>query len=149
MKGKDLFHFLLSLVLVFLIFPSPSYARIKLVALPDRGTTTIRLDNPLATLIQEERILTLQKGINKVDFSWKGVHLDEDSIRMTVLSHPYKATLLGISYPPDESALVPDQRGQCAHRESIEICAARDRDNGFEESTGTSARDSADPLLDR
>ena len=106
MKGKDLFHFLLSLVLVFLIFPSPSYARIKLVALPDRGATTIRLDNPLATLIQEERILTLQKGINKVDFSWKGVHLDEDSIRMTVLSHPYKATLLGISYPPDESALV-------------------------------------------
>ncbi len=48
-------------------------ARIKLVALPERAATVIRLDNPNATLIEEERVLTLQKGLNKVDFSWKGV----------------------------------------------------------------------------
>ena len=29
-------------------------ARIKLVALPERGATVIRLDNPAATLIEEE-----------------------------------------------------------------------------------------------
>lgn len=57
----------------FLILALPVQARIKLVALPERGKTNIRLDNPQATLIEEERVLTLQKGLNKVDLllnSW-------------------------------------------------------------------------------
>ncbi|MCJ7777800.1 MAG: hypothetical protein MUP16_05755 [Sedimentisphaerales bacterium] len=83
-------------------------ARIKLVALPERAATVIRLDNPQATLIEEERVLTLQKGLNKVDFSWKGVSIDADSIRLAVLDHPDKVTLLSVSYPPDEAALVWD-----------------------------------------
>jgi hypothetical protein len=83
-------------------------ARIKLVALPERAATVIRLDNPQATLIEEERVLTLQKGLNKVDFSWKGVSIDADSIRLSVLDHPDKVTLLSVSYPPDEAALVWD-----------------------------------------
>jgi hypothetical protein len=81
-------------------------ARIKLVALPERAATVIRLDNPSATLIEEERVLTLQKGTNKVDFSWKGVQIDEDSIRLEVLGHPDNVTLLNVSYPPGEAALV-------------------------------------------
>jgi hypothetical protein len=85
---------------------SAASARIKLVALPERAATVIRLDNPNATLIEEERVLTLQRGLNKVDFSWKGVQIDEDSIRLEVLDHPDEVTLLSISYPPGESALV-------------------------------------------
>jgi hypothetical protein len=81
-------------------------ARIKLVALPERAATVIRLDNPNATLIEEERVLTLQKGLNKVDFSWKGVQIDQDSIRLQVLDHPADVTLLSVSYPPGEAALV-------------------------------------------
>jgi len=81
-------------------------ARIKLVALPERAATVIRLDNPNATLIEEERVLTLQKGLNKVDFSWKGVQIDEDSIRLQVLGHSADVTLLSVSYPPGEAALV-------------------------------------------
>lgn len=85
---------------------TPAQARIKLVALPERTATTIRLDNPTATLIEEERVLTLQKGINKVDFSWKGVSIDTDSIRLNILSYPNEVTLLNVSYPPNEAALV-------------------------------------------
>ncbi len=81
-------------------------ARIKLVALPERAATVIRLDNPSATLIEEERVLTLQKGLNKVDFSWKAVSIDSDSIRLAVLDHPDKVKLLNVSYPPNEAALV-------------------------------------------
>lgn len=81
-------------------------ARIKMVALPERGHTDIRLDNPAATLIEEERVLTLQQGLNKVDFSWKGVGIDSDSIRLIVLDHPDDVTLLNVSYPPNEQALV-------------------------------------------
>ncbi len=94
------------LVLLAVAAAQVSEARIKLVALPERGDTVIRLDNPAATLIEEERVLTLQKGVNKVDFAWNGVSLDVDSIRLTVLSHPEQVKLLNVSYPPNEQALV-------------------------------------------
>jgi len=85
---------------------SNAQGRIKLVALPDRDATIIRLDNPHASLVEEERVLTLQKGVNKVDFSWKGVRIDPDSIRLRVLSHPEAVQLLSVSFPPNEAALV-------------------------------------------
>ena len=91
---------------VLLLLMSSAEARIKMVALPERGKTIIRLDNPQATLIEEERVLTLQKGLNQVDFSWKGVSIDADSIRLTVLSNPDTVSLLSVSYPPNEAALV-------------------------------------------
>jgi len=96
-------------------------ARIKLVALPERAATVIRLDNPSATLIEEERVLTLQKGLNKVDFSWKGVQIDEDSIRLQVLDHPADVTLLSVSYPPGESALVWEISSSGDYAEPVRI----------------------------
>ena len=72
-------------------------ARIKLVALPERADTVIRLDNPQWTLIEEERVLTLQQGLNKVDFSWKSVSIDSDSIRLRALDHPDVVKLLNVS----------------------------------------------------
>ncbi|HNR94867.1 MAG TPA: hypothetical protein PKM67_09525 [Kiritimatiellia bacterium] len=107
------------LVLLAAAAAQVSEARIKLVALPDRGDTVIRLDNPAATLIEEERVLTLQKGVNKVDFAWNGVSLDVDSIRLTVLSHPEQVKLLNVSYPPNEQALV----WELASPEALEVKA--------------------------
>jgi hypothetical protein len=93
-------------VMLVLAVCAVSQARIKLVALPERAATVIRLDNPQWTLIEEERVLTLQKGLNKVDFSWKGVSIDADSIRLRPLDHTKQVTLLNVSYPPNEAALV-------------------------------------------
>lgn len=81
-------------------------ARIKLVALPDREATQVRLDHPEATVLQEERILTLQKGANQVDFAWKSVQIWPESIRLTLLQHQNPATVLSVSYPPNEQALI-------------------------------------------
>ncbi|MGD9075439.1 MAG: hypothetical protein PVJ69_09525, partial [Desulfobacteraceae bacterium] len=106
MKGKKAVNILFALGVFLLLLGSSAHARIKLVALPERGKTIIRLDNPRATLIEEERVLTLQKGLNKVDFSWKGVSIDVDSIRLTVITQPDEVTLLNVSYPPNEAALV-------------------------------------------
>lgn len=100
---------------------APAQARIKLVALPDRGATVLRLDNPNATLIEEERVLTLQEGLNKVDFSWNGVSIDVDSIRLAPLSHPEKVTLLNVSYPPNEAALVWEISSASAWEEKVRI----------------------------
>ncbi|MHC4927902.1 MAG: hypothetical protein ACYTER_11390 [Planctomycetota bacterium] len=96
-------------------------ARTKLVALPERDATIIRLDNPNATLIEEERVLTLQKGLNKVDFSWKAVSIDADSIRLTVLDHPETVKLLNVSYPPGEPALVWEIASDGDYAETVRI----------------------------
>ncbi|MEW5722268.1 MAG: hypothetical protein AB1896_04120 [Thermodesulfobacteriota bacterium] len=108
-------------VFIALMFSAPSSARIKLVALPERGETVIRLDNPEATLIEEERVLTLQPGVNQVDFSWRGVSIDPDSIRLAPLSHPDQVTLLNVSYPPGEAALVWEISSQGAFEEKVRI----------------------------
>jgi len=108
-------------LLVMVSIGSAAFGRIKLVALPERGATVIRLDNPQATLIEEERVLTLQKGLNQVDFSWKGVSIDSDSIRLRVLDHPDQVTLLSVSYPPNEAALVWDISSSGDYAETVRI----------------------------
>lgn len=91
---------------LILILGTTAQARIKLVALPQREATLLRLDNPAFTLVEEERLLTLQRGTNHVDFSWKGVNIDPDSIRLQILDHPQEVKLISVSYPPNEAALV-------------------------------------------
>ena len=116
MKTKTTIAFVLLLVCCGIV-----QARIKLVALPERAATVIRLDNPQATLIEEERVLTLQKGLNKVDFSWKSVFIDADSIRLQALDHPDNVTLLSVSYPPGEAALVWDISSDGDYAETVRI----------------------------
>ncbi|MBN2211819.1 MAG: hypothetical protein JW709_10535, partial [Sedimentisphaerales bacterium] len=119
MKRKQTWHVLT--VVILTIAASIAQGRIKLVALPQRAATSIRLDNPNATLIEEERVLTLQQGVNKVDFSWKGVSIDEDSIRLAVVDHPDEVTLLNVSYPPGEAALVWEIGAAKAAQERVRI----------------------------
>lgn len=118
MNGKKM---KLMVIAMLLVCSAVVRARIKLVALPERAATVIRLDNPQATLIEEERVLTLQKGLNKVDFSWKGVSIDEDSIRLKSLDHPDKVILLSVSYPPGEAALVWDISSDGDYAETVRI----------------------------
>jgi hypothetical protein len=108
-------------VAVLLGVTAAAQARIKLVALPERAATIIRLDNPNATLIEEERVLTLQQGLNKVDFSWKSVQIDEDSIRLQILDHPDNVNLLSVSYPPGEAALVWEISSGGDYAETVRI----------------------------
>jgi len=111
------------LIMIMLLFAvvTAAHARIKLVALPERADTVIRLDNPNWTLIEEERVLTLQAGLNKVDFSWKGVSIDSDSIRLAVLNHPQNVKLLNVSYPPNEAALVWEIASDSDYAETVRI----------------------------
>ncbi len=95
--------------MLFLFHSNPALGRLRLVALPDREDVVVNLDNPDTALVEEERTLTLQEGLNQVDFSWKGVQIDESSIRFKPLTDdPDALTLLSVSYPPDDDALVWD-----------------------------------------
>lgn len=109
------------ILLLIILAPAAATARTKLVALPDRENTWIRLDHPDITLVEEERTLSLHQGINRIDFSWKGVHIDPDSIRITVLQHPQDTHLINVSYPPNEQALVWEMHSGQDRQEQIRI----------------------------
>ena len=87
---------------------------IKLITLPVRERVEIQLDNPSATLIEEERTVPLVKGVNQVDFSWANTTIDPDTILFRFIApgsdlggaKPLEARVLSVSYPPNENALV-------------------------------------------
>jgi hypothetical protein len=106
--------------------PTAVMARIKLITLPVRQRVEIQLDNPNATLVEEERIVPLVKGVNQVDFSWAATQIDPDTILFRVVPRvaegepggakpeakpeaapePLDVKVLSVSYPPNENALV-------------------------------------------
>ena len=110
----------------FCTLPSLAQARIKLITLPVRQRVEIQLDNPHVTLVEEERIVPLVKGVNQVDFSWANTQIDPNSILFRVLprvaeavppgakpeakpaveAEPMDVKVLSVSYPPNENALV-------------------------------------------
>ncbi len=98
------------LLLLLLAIPLEGWARIKLITLPVRERVEIQLDHASATLVEEERIVPLVRGINQVDFSWANTRIDSDSILFRMLpavsEAEVDAKVLSVSYPPNENALV-------------------------------------------
>lgn len=93
------------------VLAADAHARIKLITLPVRERVEIQLDNPGATLVEEERIVPLVKGVNQVDFSWANTRIDPNTIVFRVLGpgeagKQFDINVLSVSYPPGENALV-------------------------------------------
>jgi len=108
-----------------LALASPAFARIKLTTLPTRERVEIQLDNRDATLVEEERIVTLLQGGNDIDFSWTNTAIDKGTIQFRVVDMPTRAKqaddpapivrpdgqvetirVITVAYPPGENALV-------------------------------------------
>lgn len=100
----------LAIAAALIALPSDSFARVKLITLPVRERVEIQLDNPSATLVEEERIVPLVKGENHVDFSWANTQIDPNTIVFRVVGTAGKAAIdakvLSVSYPPNEASLV-------------------------------------------
>ncbi len=90
--------------------PNAAQARIILITLPVRERVEIQLDNPNATLVEEERIVPLVKGENQVNFSWANTQINPDSIVFRVVApvenEKLEVKVVSVSYPPGEAALV-------------------------------------------
>lgn len=100
----------LGLLLLLGAAPADVLARIKLTTLPVRERVEIQLDHPQITLVEEERIVPLVKGVNQVDFSWANTRIDPDTLVLRILAptdaQALDAKVLSVSYPPNETALV-------------------------------------------
>ncbi len=95
---------------LMMVLTADAYARIKLITLPPRERVEIQLDNPHATLVEEERVVPLVKGENQVDFSWANTQIDPETIVFRVIAplgdKKIDVKVLSVSYPPNEAALV-------------------------------------------
>jgi hypothetical protein len=114
---------IVGLAIGILQWPRAAEARVQLITLPVRERVEIQLDNPGATLVEEERIVPLVKGENQIDFSWSNTQIDPGTIVFRVLGpaapggaagkadanaagKPFDVKLLSVSYPPNEAALL-------------------------------------------
>ena len=107
-----------------LLAAQAAQARVKLTTLPLRERVEIQLDNGKATLVEEERIVTLLQGTNHIDFSWANTQIDKDTIQFRVVGMPTRRRtkedpaalvrpdgrvemirVVYVAYPPGENAL--------------------------------------------
>ena len=89
--------------LLFFIFlyVSPAFAKVDLVTLPKREKVQLTIYNSAdLTLIKDERILTLKKGRNNLQFSWANTLIDPTSLELIPLKDTDKIDILDITYPP-------------------------------------------------
>ena len=92
------FRLVSAVLVVVAVVGSPALARIKLITLPKRERVEIQLDQPNVTLVKEERVVPLLKGVNQVDFSWANTAIDKDSIQFRALADPEGIKVLSVSY---------------------------------------------------
>jgi hypothetical protein len=106
MSGKRfLMGWLVAGVALAVLAPAAS-ARIKLATLPVRQRVEIQLENDSATLVEEERVVTLLKGTNFIDFSWANTFIDKNTILFRPLVPGDQVAVINVAYPPNENALL-------------------------------------------
>jgi hypothetical protein len=101
--GAIMKHYLVAVTILTLT--TGVFARTKLVTMPLREYTRIDLKNPSKTIVEEERTVSLQSGINQVEYAYAGVAVDKDSIQFRPIKTPGKVRVINVNYPPGENAL--------------------------------------------
>jgi hypothetical protein len=90
---------------LLLLSAGTAEARIKLTTLPERESVRIDIRGARYTLVEEERVLTLQAGENAVDFSWAGTRVHKDTILFRVIRAAGEVSVVTTTYPEGENAL--------------------------------------------
>ena len=95
---KKTYLFLITLS-IFTIYSKSSFALVDLVTLPKRDSVQLTIYNSAdLTLVKETRTLSLEKGINRLEFSWAGTLIDPTSIFFK--SKDEGVYLVNLSFPP-------------------------------------------------
>src|SRR5438093_12973533 len=88
-------------LLSFALFAATASARVNVVTLPGRDSVQLTIYNSVdLTLVKETRILTLRKGLNKLEFSWANTLIDPTSVEFRALTHADQVDVLDVSFPP-------------------------------------------------
>src|SRR6185503_5854923 len=99
--SRLLSSFLAMLFAAHVLMPPSAAARVNVVTLPGRDTVQLTIYNSAdLTLVKETRVLTVRKGLNRLEFSWANTLIDPTSLEIRPLTHADQIDLLDASFPP-------------------------------------------------
>ena len=88
-------------LLLTALLSSPALARINVTTLPGRDSVQLTIYNSAdLTLVKETRLLTLRKGLNRLEFSWVNTLIDPTSVEFRALTHSDEIEVLDVAFPP-------------------------------------------------
>jgi hypothetical protein len=88
-------------IAILLATGASSFARINVTTLPGRDSVQLTIYNSAdLTLVKETRLLTLRKGLNRLEFSWANTLIDPTSVDFRALAHADEVEVLDVSFPP-------------------------------------------------
>ncbi|MFT5126957.1 MAG: hypothetical protein ACI8W8_000555, partial [Rhodothermales bacterium] len=87
------------LIALFLLVGSLA-AHVDLVTVPTRESTQLTIYNSEdITMVREQRLLTVKKGVNRIQFTWANTLIDASSIDFRILDHLDQVDLLDTTFP--------------------------------------------------
>jgi hypothetical protein len=98
-------------------------AAVDLVTIPRREATQLTIYNSEdITMVREHRLLTVKKGINRIQFSWANTLIDPTSIDFRILDHEDQVELIDTTFPSGRNdALQWNIRSGMAGKIPVEI----------------------------
>ena len=101
----------------------PAQAAVDLVTLPTRDATQLTIYNSEdITMVREHRLLTVKKGVNRIQFSWANTLIDPTSIEFRILDKQDKVDLVDTTFPAGRNdALQWNIKSQIAGKIPVEI----------------------------
>ena len=88
------------LMMVMLLAAGNLLAHVDLVTVPTGESTQLTIYNSEdITMVREQRLLTVKRGINRIQFSWANTLIDPTSIDFRILDHADQVDLLDTTFP--------------------------------------------------
>jgi hypothetical protein len=101
----------------------PLFGDVDLVTIPRREGTQLTIYNSEdITMVREHRLLTLKKGVNRIQFTWANTLIDPTSIDFRILDNQDQVNLLDTTFPSGRNdALQWNIASELAGKVPIEI----------------------------
>jgi len=100
-----------------------TFAAVDLVTIPRREGTQLTIYNSEdITMVREHRLLTVKRGVNRIQFSWANTLIDPTSIDFRILDHQEQVDLIDTTFPSGRNdALQWNIQSQMAGKLPVEI----------------------------
>ncbi len=110
-------------MLLAVMLISPVMADVDLVTVPRREGTQLTIYNGEdITMVREHRMLTVKRGVNRIQFTWANTLIDPTSIDFRILDQQDKVDLIDTTFPTGRNdALQWNIRSEMAGKIPVEI----------------------------
>jgi len=89
-----------SLAILLLLTAGNARAAVDLVTIPRREGVQLTIYNSDdITMVRENRLLTVKRGVNRIQFSWANTLIDPTSIDFRILDHVDQVDLIDTTFP--------------------------------------------------